>query len=291
MEKKLVSVIVPYYNHRLFIEECLASIYAQTYSYYEVIVIDDGSTDQSQELLEALQKKYSFTLIIQKNRGLSGTLNRGFKEIAKGEYLTSCSSDDFWYPNKLEDQVSFLNSHPNIPMVYGMVTIVDEQSKVLEAETRSANAQLKGGRIFKEILLQEFHPPVNYMFTRWILEKVDYYPQNVWAEDFEMNCKIALDFEIGYIPKPLFYYRRGVASKQKMLTFNTVNSHYCTINKYHYSEYFQEALKCWHYRNFIWYAGYREAKWFAIKNLFYSWKEVIKGRNWKSILYLFLKYK
>ena len=92
----LVSIIVPCYNHEKYITECIGSIMNQTFRNFELTVIDDGSKDQSFEVLKSLQKKYEFNLIHQENRGISATLNRGIKEFSRGKYISFCASDDFW---------------------------------------------------------------------------------------------------------------------------------------------------------------------------------------------------
>jgi alpha-1,3-rhamnosyltransferase len=287
----LVSIVVPCYNHEQFVTQCIDSIMAQTYRHFELIVIDDGSSDGSREILTALAERYLFTLIFQDNIGLSNTLNRGFKEFSKGDLLTFCATDDYWYPYKLEEQVRFLEQHPHIPMVFGQVTIVNEKDEILNKDSDAINATLRGGNIFSSILFQEFHPPVNYMYRRWAMEELGFYNAGVWAEDFDMNCRMAEKYEIGYIPKPLFFYRKGVASKKKMLTFNTIQSHRDTINRFRNTAFYYEAIKRWHYRNFLWYAAYRETKLFAFKNLIKSGGLIVKHKGWKSLLFLLLKYR
>ena len=129
IKSPLVSIVVPSYNHASFIEKCINSILTQDYDNYELIVIDDGSTDNSDEILSRLHKKYGFYLEFNKNQGLAKTLNRGFKEIAKGKYLASCASDDYWLPNKLTLQVEFLETNPDYAMVFGkaITSLIESQ--------------------------------------------------------------------------------------------------------------------------------------------------------------------
>ena len=93
MVKNLVSIIVPYFNHKDFIEELLISIKNQTYNNLEIIVINDGSSDGSLKLLKYLKSKYSFNLYTQKNKGICATLNRGLS-LARGEFINIIGSDD-----------------------------------------------------------------------------------------------------------------------------------------------------------------------------------------------------
>ena len=115
----LVSIIVPSYNHARYVTQCIDSIMQQTYKNFELIVIDDGSKDNSKEVLTTLQAKYKFTLVFQDNHGVAYTLNRGIKEFAKGKYLTFCASDDYWTLDKLQKQVQFMENNQFYPMCYG----------------------------------------------------------------------------------------------------------------------------------------------------------------------------
>jgi len=103
--------VVPSYNHEKYIERCITSIYEQDYKYFELIVIDDGSTDESVKVLEKLKNKYDFYLECNENQGLAKTFNRGFRDLAKGKYLTFCASDDYWLPVKLSAQVKFMEEN------------------------------------------------------------------------------------------------------------------------------------------------------------------------------------
>jgi glycosyltransferase involved in cell wall biosynthesis len=286
----LVSVVVPSYNHEKFIEKCIISIINQTYKNFELIVIDDGSSDNSVKILKDLQIKYNFYLEVNKNQGLSKTLNRGFRDLAKGQYLTFCASDDIWFDNKLELQVNFLKKNTEYAMVYGKVILINEQGFELTSASRKTNARLKGGQIFKDLILIKFHPPVNYMFRKNTLEEVGYYREHIWAEDFDMNLRIANKYLIGFLDEYLFYYRSGINSKRKMLTFNTIYSHLDSINLFKTSPYYKEAIQRWHLRNFAWYSQYVETKFFAIKELFFSIKFFYTKTYINALRSLFFKW-
>ncbi len=110
-----VSVIIPTYNRRAYVQEAIDSVLAQTYTDYEIIVIDDGSTDGTGE---ALRERYGDKIIYewQENQGLSAARNRGI-ESSRGQYIALLDSDDLWMPEKLERQVACLSQHPEVAMV------------------------------------------------------------------------------------------------------------------------------------------------------------------------------
>lgn len=103
----LVSVIVVCYNHEKFINECIDSIMHQSYTNIEVLVFDNGSSDNSPSILTKLQEKYKFKLYFQENIGIPRALNKAIK-IANGKYISAISTDDFWPLNKIEIGVNFL---------------------------------------------------------------------------------------------------------------------------------------------------------------------------------------
>lgn len=107
----LVSVIIASYNHEKYIEASIASVAAQTYRNVELLVVDDGSSDGSVELLRGLQAKYGFDLRVQQNQGLSRTLNEAIAR-ARGNLIVPFGSDDIMLPQRLEKQVHTCGTSP-----------------------------------------------------------------------------------------------------------------------------------------------------------------------------------
>jgi glycosyltransferase involved in cell wall biosynthesis len=120
-----VSVIIPSYNHADYIEECLKSVFAQTFQDFEIIITDDASSDRTVEIIEGFEDPRIELFKHNTNRGASVASNNCIQH-AKGKYIAMLSSDDAWYPNKLEVQVRYLESHPEIGAVFGKVDWIDE---------------------------------------------------------------------------------------------------------------------------------------------------------------------
>ena len=113
----LISVIIPVYNCEKYVAEAIESILAQTYPALEVIVVDDGSTDGTGEIVKSFpQVKYLF----QDNAGTAAARNRGIR-AAKGEYIAFLDADDLWLPEKLAQQISAYNVDPDLELVTGLV--------------------------------------------------------------------------------------------------------------------------------------------------------------------------
>lgn len=123
----LVSVIIPAYNGEAYLEEAIASILAQTYTNYEIIVIDDGSTDRTAQIIQQFGDRASFYQ--QRNQGVARARNQGLK-VAKGDYIAFLDQDDFFYPHKLAEQVFLMEMQPNLGLVNSGWDIVNQEGKI-----------------------------------------------------------------------------------------------------------------------------------------------------------------
>ena len=126
---KLVSVIVPTYNVEEYISRTINSILAQTYSNFELLIIDDESPDRSVEICQQF-KDSRLKIISQKNRGLAGARNTGIRN-AKGEYLAFLDADDLWLPKKLENHVQHLESSPTVGISFSRSAFIDINDREL----------------------------------------------------------------------------------------------------------------------------------------------------------------
>lgn len=280
-EKPIVTVIVPSYNHKRFVLECLDSIKSQTYSNIQWIVVDDGSKDGSQELLKRKQGFYGYELFLQENKGLSATLTDMIKNHSKGQYIACCASDDKWLPKKIELQVLFMESHPDYAMCYGDSLVMDEASNIIG---RCNNRYFKSGNVFEDIILQRFHPPVNYMMRKTVLGELEYYPEGVIAEDFYMNCRIAQRYQIGYINEDLSVYRQAPVEKKRN-PYSLLKSHEYTINLFKETKIYRKAYSYQMKRTALGLAGFRNYKLMAIKYLFRSKLYYTSLRDYMQFFY------
>lgn len=181
---KLVSIIIPSYNHKKYIEELLKSIRAQTYSNIETIVLDDGSTDGSPEFLKSIQPQYDFQLILKQNEGLCATLNRGL-DLIKGEFVVIIASDDFMPDKRIEEQVAAFESN-NLEVVAGGMTLIDEDSKI-----QKYISPIKQGHIvFTDMLDKNVIYAPTAMFKSATFKKYGRYNPEHVIEDYSMWLNI-----------------------------------------------------------------------------------------------------
>lgn len=180
-----VSVIIPSYNHKQFIEKTIESVIGQNYPDMELIVIDDGSRDGTPELLKKLEEKFNFKLILKENEGVCATLNRGLKE-AKGDFITFIASDDYMSENRLVEQVQFLKNHDNVEVVAGAVTLVNVNNNILSTKI----PLVRGYVTFDDILKRNVVSAPTAMFRKSVFQKYGLYPEDYAFEDYYMWLKI-----------------------------------------------------------------------------------------------------
>ena len=225
MKEELVSVISPCYNGEKYLKPFLESLLSQDYSNVEFIIVNDGSTDKSEEIIlsyeEKLEKKgWKVHYIFQENKGQAAALNQGLG-IFKGKYLMWVDSDDILKPNNISGKVEFLQKHPEYGMVICKTEIVNEKdlSKrigILQRHIKNS----KKDNLFKDLItgFNVYYPPGGYMVTREAFEKSipskQIYETYI-GQNWQMMLPIAYNYKCGYINEILFTYvvRKGSHSR------------------------------------------------------------------------------
>ena len=174
-ENALISVIIPVYNCESYLAEAIESVLAQTYQPIEIIVINDGSTDGTEQV--AQQFGDSIRYYAQSNRGLGATRNRG-AELARGEYLAFLDADDLWVADKLERQMALFENDPQLDMAFGYVK--QFYTPELEAEFKTkityADKIMKGHIAGTLLIKRESFFRVGLFETGWrVAEFIDWY--------------------------------------------------------------------------------------------------------------------
>lgn len=168
MNSPLVSVIIPVYNSEKYIRDTIESVLKQTYKNFEIIVVDDGSTDITKIIIDELKKKDSrIQYIFQSNQGQSAARNKGI-EYAKGKYIAFLDADDLFLPDKVEQQVAYLEAHPDCDISY---------SKIYHFFDTDPNNLYyfdlphPSGNLFSELLRTNFINPLSVMLKKELLDK------------------------------------------------------------------------------------------------------------------------
>lgn len=186
-EQPLVSVIIASYNHAPYIEASIASVLAQTYGNIELLVVDDGSSDDSVERIRRLQELHGFDFRAQANQGLSRTLNESIAR-ASGELIVSFGSDDVMLPQRLALQVAYMQGKPEVGICAGNIEEIDA-----EGHSRGAPRALPLRRLdFEDVFLNRKAgaPAPTLMFRREALERVGGFDPQIRLEDLYIQLKI-----------------------------------------------------------------------------------------------------
>lgn len=199
----LVSIIIPSYNHIRYIRQTIESVHNQTYHPIELFVIDDGSTDGSQMLLEQLKEEFHFSLICRENKGLVYTLNQALV-LAKGDYICVVASDDIFHPSKIETQVQFMLQNSEYAMCFGKMRIIDEFGNFIKNLKSKA---AKSGNIFYDIYGKNFITAPTVMIKKEVLIEMGGYSDKYTIEDYPLWLKVAQNYTIGFIDTYLVDYR------------------------------------------------------------------------------------
>ena len=197
-----ISVVIPTYNRYELLERALISVYAQTHLPTEIIIIDDGSTDNTSQIIQDFpDSKY----IYQNNSGVSSARNLGIKN-STCEWITFLDSDDEWHVDKLREQVEFHKNNPNIFMSY-----TDEKWIRDGVEVKVPKKYKKfGGDIFNECLSHCIIAPSATMVHKNLLIKVGLFDESLEVcEDYDLWLRVALENKIGLIEKSLIIKYAG----------------------------------------------------------------------------------
>ena len=208
MQSDLVSVIMPVYNGERFIRQAVESMLAQTYPYWELVVVDDGSTDRTASLIRSYPDSrihYHF----QENRGQAAALNRGL-ELAQGEFISTLDADDWLPPNSLADRAEFLKGNPHYDVVYGDGYYCDIDGKPILQFSQHMPLAGVTGDVFDMLIVSPFYGTgASVMIRRKALEvdRMRYDESIVWCQDWDFYIRLAATRSFGFVPGIMINYR------------------------------------------------------------------------------------
>ena len=201
-----VSVIIPAYNRADLIGETIESVLNQTFDDFEIIIVDDGSTDSTREVVRKFDGPIKY--IYQQNRGRSCARNRGF-EVSGGDYVCFLDSDDVFKPRMLELQVSLLDSNNHLGFVYSDYQFINQTGEILPRPEVFRGRPLRRGRIFHFLIYFDFIPPSTVMARRDSIDKIGLFESSLEpAEDLDWLLRMTSLYETDYVPEPLCLFRK-----------------------------------------------------------------------------------
>jgi glycosyltransferase involved in cell wall biosynthesis len=207
MDNERVSVVIPSYNYGRFVPEAVASALAQGYPDVEVIVVDDGSQDDTQERLWPYRHRIRY--LYQSNQGLSGARNTGI-QAATGSVIALLDADDVWHPHKLALQMAYLRQHPEVGLL-GAAAFVDQRESWPAVDLHSGPAAVPVS--LEDVVLRARFAPSSVVIRKACLEKVGLFNTALpCVEDREMWIRIGSHYPLARLTAPLVWYRQHATS-------------------------------------------------------------------------------
>lgn len=201
-----VSVILPVYNSEEFIKETIKSALSQIYKDFEIIVVNDGSTDKSEEIIKSFSDK-RITCVYQENQGRSKARNKGIS-LAKGKYIAFLDSDDIWLSKHLEVGVGILEARPEVCVVYSDITYIGDDGKPLFRDS-SWKGRRYSGTPFGNLVKRGFIPFSTSIIKRETLMEIGLFDSEMEpSEDWDLWLRLVRrNYRIQYIDEALTNYR------------------------------------------------------------------------------------
>lgn len=256
----VVSVLMPSYNHEKFVEASVRSVMAQKGIPFELIVIDDGSTDSSPEILEKLAHELHFLYVHRPNKGLVNTMNE-LISMARGKYFCSFASDDIMAPDRLALQCRYLEAHSDVPVCFGQIVIMDSEGN--HGETFDPRYTRSIPEVtFEEFFLgkKEVHGCAE-MIRMDSFKKIGGYDPEFPFEDFPLWMKFLYEYgKVPVLPVLCTYYRvhGNNMSSSRQLMYGTFLK---VLERYKEHRLYPKALKIWksHWFSALAYSDKKEA--------------------------------
>lgn len=254
-DRQNVSVIIPTYNYGRFIERAIRSVLNQTYQDYEIIVVDDGSTDNTEDVVKRIGNDRIRYINHVTNKGGNAARNSGIR-AATGEYIAFLDSDDEWLPEKLDKQIHlFANSAEMVGLIYTGLNVIDvTNNKPLYQELPESR-----GHIFNLLLTGNYITGggSSAMIKRECFESVGFFDETLPSgQEWEMILRISEKYEVDFIGEPLVnYYVHGAntdSNPEKVirgqeLILSSHKNDYMNVPSIHALKYYELGIRCFNY--------------------------------------------
>ena len=220
----MVTIGVPLYNHARYIVECLDSLLRQTYPSTEIIIIDDGSTDDSfaiaSDFLHSQTLNPRYEIVTRPNRGMCNTMNE-IAQKAQGEFISFIGSDDYWMPEKIADQAAYLLANPDVTLVHSCSVRVDDKGEIIGE--LNFPKKIKTGYLFEELVRGKAKiNTTSHLYRRAVFDDIGYYDPAFRFEDTDFWLRLSKEHKVGFIDAVHCNYRwhgENLSSPQNDLVF------------------------------------------------------------------------
>lgn len=211
-----ISICMPTYNRKHYIRQALESVFTQTYKDFEVVVVDDGSTDGTAEMIK--NTGYNIRYYWQENRGEGATRNK-LLELAQGKFITFLDSDDLLMPDAIQRMLNVMEAEDDQVIVYGPYLRIDRDGKVFGRCTR----KLYSGYITSHLFQNIFVHSCGSMFPRGVLQEVGGFDETLpVCSDYDLWLRLSLKYRFVALPEPTFKRRRHQGNLSKSSSANQI---------------------------------------------------------------------
>jgi len=218
-----VSVIIPTYNRSALLRRTVQSVLNQTFTDYEIVIVNNSSTDDTRKMIESLNDQRIKVYDTQNGGIIASSRNMGIKN-SQGDYISFLDDDDLWTPDKLEKQAAYLDKNPQFFLVYSPVWTIDEND--VKKEFLAIKRHPREGDLFEELVRGNYIPQLTVMIRRVVAEKIGVFntePEYRSIEDYDYWLRIASRYKIGYINEPLGLYRVHSGGVSKSVNESLLN--------------------------------------------------------------------
>lgn len=199
----LVSVVIATYNMAQYLPLAVQSVLNQTFPNLEINVVDDGSTDNTREVIEQFSSDPRVHYHYQRNTGQAAAKNKGIQE-SKGDFIAFLDADDIWMPQKLEKQLPLFGASKNVGVVYSTITYINEKGEILT--TPKVNCYR--GRITGRLLVENFVSFNTSIVRRECFESFGLFDESLpMGIDYDLWLRMSTKYEFDYVEEPTIYYR------------------------------------------------------------------------------------
>ncbi len=227
MQEPLVSVVIATYNMGQYLADAARSVLNQTWKNLELIIIDDGSTDNTSQVVEPLLADGRVKYLPQKNAGQPKAKNAGIR-ACRGDYIAFCDGDDLWVPRKLELQMACMQENPKVGVVYSRVDYMDQHGHF----TRHDQPHGHSGKITDQLIVYNFIPFGTSMVRKRVLDQCGIFDESLpMGIDWDLWLRISTVWEFRFLPEVTYLYREWPGQMSKNFRGRYINA-FRIMNKF-----------------------------------------------------------
>lgn len=230
-----ISVCIPTYNRKEYLREALDSILAQTYKDYEIVIVDDGSTDGTEEMIKKLALPITYHW--QKNSGDAATRNK-LIELAQGRFIAFLDSDDLYCHDSLERLVTAAQAQEDMVVVYGTYTAIDKNGNIRRRRKKTSHSGFITEHLFQEILA---HPSGSLLPKQMLKQEGGFDESLPVCSDYDKWLQLSLDYRFIGLSEPTFKRRRHEGNLSSYTTNNRYTE-FKVLERFYYEKGGKEAV-------------------------------------------------